>query len=325
MAGCCCQHSHKEPIQYIIQQLDPREKPNHIISDSVDRIGWWSFLAFIIFGVRDGPNPSGTEKNDCQWRRWIPIMVFDGFVSTTRSFATRHQHGMENNKKWCEMTRIFQSCLRFDSHTTFFWQSTANCHVSGKALSKTLSGTTQKPTVAPPSLKAKCFAQATAVLNFSLVYISVPRLRIWVIQPMNDARCARAWYVLANFSLQFLEPWQCTASELWYWYGRGRINTETTPSCQQTVYLNFLLIFVPKFRPKPSATTSHTKSHRWYKQMVAGQMGFELGSKECSICFSQRPRLFAGLRKDRTQSLQVREFGMKSLTARKKIITDMGF
>jgi len=59
--------------------------------------------------------------------------------------------------------------------------------------------------------------------------------------------------------------------------------------------------------------------------MVAGQMGFELGSKECSICFSQRPRLFAGLRKDRTQSLQVREFGMKRLTARKKIITDMGF
>ena len=38
--------------------------------------------------------------------------------------------------------------------------------------------------------------------------------------------------------------------------------------------------------------------------MVAGQMGFELGSKECSICFSQRPRLVAVLRKNRTQSLQ---------------------
>ena len=203
-------------------QLDPREKSNHIISDTVDRIGWWSFLAFRIFGVRDGPNPSGPEKNHCQWRRWIPIMMFNDFVSTTRSFATRHQHGMENDKKWCEMTRIFQSCLGFDSHTTSFWQSTANCHVSGKALSKTLSGTHPKTNSSTSSTESKMLCTGNCSVEFQSG-LSVPRLRIWVIQPMNDAMFARAWCALADFSLQFLEPWQCTASELWYWHGGGEL------------------------------------------------------------------------------------------------------
>ena len=81
------------------------------------------------------------------WMKWRWILSWFNvfFFPTTRSFATKHQHGMAIDKKWCEMTWIFQLCLRFDNHhTASFWQSTANCDVSGKALSKTLSGTRPK-------------------------------------------------------------------------------------------------------------------------------------------------------------------------------------
>ena len=57
------------------------------------------------------------------------------------------------------------------------------------------------------------------------------RVRIWVLQhPMNDARRARAWYVLADFSLQFLEPWQFTDHCIWIvvlvWLGKNTKDVE---------------------------------------------------------------------------------------------------
>ena len=132
-----------------------KTKPHHLWQ-------WWPDWLMIL------PSFHNLLYEGCQWRPWIPIMMFDDFVSTTRSFATRHQHGMENDKKWCEMTRIFQSYLgTVLQHLSDKAQRTAMC--LGKLCPKLSVSPTQKPTVAPPSPKAKCFAPATAVLNFSLV------------------------------------------------------------------------------------------------------------------------------------------------------------
>ena len=204
----------------------------------------------------------------------------------------RHQHGMENDKKWCEMTRIFQSCLRFDSHTTSFWQNTANCHVFGKALSKTLSGTNPKTNSSTSFTESKMLCTGNCSVEFQSG-LSVPRLRIWVIQPNEWCKVCEGWYILANFSLQFLEPWQRTVSELRYWYGGGRIR-------KQLQVVNKQLIFVdvcPKVSAEIlcnnfSARSPIDGTNRW----LLVKWGSSLVRKNAQSSFQSKTQV-AGLKK----------------------------
>ena len=110
-------------------------------------------------GLADDPSRQGMArvrkwscKNDCQWRRWILIMVFEDFCSNTK--VIRYQApawGWPLKTTWCEMTRIFRLCLGFDSHTASFWPNHSELRCVPESCPKPSVAPTQKPAVAPPS------------------------------------------------------------------------------------------------------------------------------------------------------------------------------
>ena len=128
--------------------------------------------------------------------------------------------GWQLTGKWCEMTWVFQLCLGFDSHTTSFWLSTANCDESWKNLSKALSDTRPKKNNSSTSFTE---SKMLCTGNCSVDEKCQPGLnRIWVLQPNKKCKACESLICFADFSLQFLEPWQCRAAELWYLRGRAR-------------------------------------------------------------------------------------------------------
>ena len=175
-------------------------------------------------------------KNDCKWRRWIPIMVFAYYCSNNKViFPTKHQHGMANDKKWCEMSWILQLCLRFDNrHTTSFWQTTANCDVSGKALSTTLSGTHPKPNSSTSFTGSKMLGTGNCSVDEKCQSgLRVLRLWIWVLQP--NKWCKACESLICSCRLLTAVPWALTVHGIWIVVLAWQGNAKTTPSCQQTV------------------------------------------------------------------------------------------
>ena len=103
-------------------QLDWSQNQYHIISDSVDRIGWWSFLAFIIFCTRDGPNQRVVLKKWLQMKALNPyhgvcLLLFQQqghFPYQAPAWDGKWQEMMWNELNLAVVPQIWQS-----SHNIF--------------------------------------------------------------------------------------------------------------------------------------------------------------------------------------------------------------
>ena len=252
------QHFHNQP--YIIQHNLVQVK-NHATSSLT--VSTWlandpSYLSQSSMRGMMARIRKWSWKNDRQWRRWIPIIAFCWFhFPTTRSFPYQAPAWDDGKLKtnWC---RIFQLCLRFDSHTTSL-RPKYIALTKGKLCPKASVAPTQTPTVAPPSPRIHSIrtgdCSSAVQLRVALcclkcsVSSKIPKSQN--LSPstsfvqMNDAKRARAWYVLADFSLQFLEPWQFTDHCIWIvvlvWLGK---NTKDIKGRAQAVIVekqNFIL------------------------------------------------------------------------------------
>ena len=144
--------------------------------------------------------------------------------------------------------------------------------------------------------------------------LSVPRLRIWVIQPNEWCKVGLDMFLptshCSSLSLDSARHLNC---------GTGMAGEELIRKQLQVVNRQCNWFFVD-FCAKVSAEILCNNFSHEVPSMVQTddcwsngvRTRFERMLKE--QYFFQRPRLVAGLKKDRTQSLQVRDFGMKRRT-----------
>ena len=187
-------------------------------------VGWWP------------ESESGPEKNDSQWGAeslsWC--LFYDFMFQQQGHFPTKHQHGMMANWRQNDAKGLESSSCASDlkvsqqSHnivlTKLPWM-TPRCpgkHFVPKP--QWVSQQFPQPTAPPGRLSATRIYESKmqkhrpiagwvtcAVLIECQSRLRVLRLRIWVLQPNEWWKAC----VLADFSLQFLDPWQFTAHGIW--------------------------------------------------------------------------------------------------------------